>query len=262
MFCSFSFYASNQPSTRLSFGLPFGEIHRIQNLVKMKVLHSIFRLLSFKYTYQEFLALNKSHFIAGLVGTWIVGMGRYWDDPGAKLLQHLGLGSVIYIFVLAALIWIILLPFKLENWKYSIVATFIGLTSFPAIFYAIPVERYFSMQIANSINVWFLAIVALWRLALLFFFLKKFTKLSIANVITVTLMPICLIISVLTVLNLHRVVFNIMGGMRNATPHDASYGVLIFLTTISIVLILPLLLLYGFGIYKRRKSLKDNTSIV
>jgi hypothetical protein len=24
-------------------------------------------------------------------------MGRYWDDPGAKLLQKLGLGSVMFI---------------------------------------------------------------------------------------------------------------------------------------------------------------------
>ena len=202
------------------------------------------------------LQLNSRHFIAGLAGTWIVGMGRYWDDKGASLLQHLGLGSVIYIFVLAAFIWLILKPFLIDSWSYYIVVTFIGLTSFPAIFYAIPVERFFPVETANTMNVWFLAIVAAWRLGLLYYFLKHFTKLSAGNILTVTLMPICLIISVLTILNLHRVVFNIMGGMRDPTPHDSSYFVLMLLTGISAILTLPLLLAYGVGIYYRHKNRK------
>jgi hypothetical protein len=200
------------------------------------------------------LQFGKPHFILGLIGTWIVGMGRYWDDTGANLLQHLGLGSVIYIFALALLIWLILLPFKIEDWSYFMVVTFIGLTSFPAIFYAIPVEQFLTIETANTINVWFLAVVAFWRLFLLYYFLKHFTKLSIGNILTVTLMPICLIISILTTLNLHRVVFNIMGGVRNPTPHDSSYFVLMFLTGISLILILPLIISYGVGIYKKRKE--------
>ncbi len=220
----------------------------------MNTFNTIIRLLTFKLNRAEILQFNQTHFIAGLIGTWVVGMGRYWDDPGAKLLQHLGLGSVIYIFVLAALIWLILLPFKVEKWSYFIVVTFIGLTSFPAIFYAIPVERFFSIDTANTINVWFLAIVAAWRLGLLYYFLKKFTRLSLGNILTVTLMPICLIISVLTFLNLHRVVFNIMGGVRNPTPHDSSYVILMLLTGISVILIGPLLIAYGVGIYKRNKK--------
>ena len=81
----------------------------------MNTFNTVIRLLSFKLTREEMLQFDKSHFIAGLIGTWIVGMGRYWDDPGANILQHLGLGSVIYIFVLAALIWLIVWPFKIEN---------------------------------------------------------------------------------------------------------------------------------------------------
>ncbi len=204
------------------------------------------------------LKFNRKHFYLGLVGTWLVGMGRYWDDTGANLMQHLGLGSVIYIFVLALFIWLILVPFKIENWNYFTVVTFIGLTSFPAIFYAIPVEKFLSIETSNTINVWFLAIVAAWRLALLYYFLKHFTKLDKGNIITVTLMPICVIISVLTMLNLHRVVFNIMGGMRNPTPHDSSYMVLMLLTGISLFLSIPLLISYGVGIYNRRKKLNSN----
>ncbi|MGB1308373.1 MAG: hypothetical protein ACPG6B_05650 [Oceanihabitans sp.] len=221
----------------------------------MHLFNTIIKLLTFKLTRAEMLQFNSKHFYLGLAGTWLVGMGRYWDDSGASLMQHLGLGSVIYIFALALFIWLILIPFKINNWSYFIVLTFISLTSFPAIFYAIPVEKFLSIETSNTINVWFLAIVAAWRLALLYYFLKRFTKLSIANIVTVTLMPICLIISALTMLNLHRVVFNIMGGMRNPTPHDSSYMVLMLLTGISLFLSLPLLLSYGIAIYNRRKEL-------
>ncbi len=224
----------------------------------MTLFNTLIRLLTFKLTKEEMLQFTKKHFYLGLLGTWLVGMGRYWDDPGASILQHLGLGSVIYIFLLAAFIWLILLPFKIKDWNYFIVLTFIALTSFPAIFYAIPVEQFMSLGTANTINVWFLAVVAAWRLALLYYFLKHFTKLSAGNILTVTLMPICVIISALTMLNLHRVVFNIMGGMRNPTPHDTSYLVLMLLTGASLMLSIPLLIAYGAGIYNRRKKLNKD----
>ena len=185
-------------------------------------------------------------------------MGRYWDDNGATLLQHLGFGSVIYIFILAGFIWLILKPFFISNWNYFIVLTFISLTSFPAILYAIPVERFFSVQVANTMNVWFLGIVAVWRLGLLYYFLKHFTKLGPLDILTVTLMPICLIISVLTMLNLHKVVFNIMTGIRNPSPHDSSYLVLMYLTGLSAILTPILLIAYAVGIYERYKTRKKH----
>ncbi len=224
----------------------------------MNTIKTIIKLLSLQLSRDEMLNFSKRDFIVGLIGTWIVGMGRYWDDSEAKLLQHLGLGSVIYIFVLAFIIWLIVKPFLVEDWNYFTVLTFISLTSFPAIFYAIPVERIVSIEIANTMNVWFLAIVAAWRLLLLFYFIYQFTRLSVLNILTITLMPICLIISVLTALNLHRVVFNIMGGIRNPTSHDSTYGVLVILTMGSIILIGPLLISYAVGIYNRRNKLKKH----
>ncbi|MBK7375484.1 MAG: hypothetical protein IPJ02_07970 [Chitinophagaceae bacterium] len=220
----------------------------------MRVWKTIFRLLTFRITREEIGQFDKRHFAAGLTGTWIVGMGRYWDDERAGLLQHLGLGSVIYIFVLAAFIWLIIKPFPADKWDYFTVVTFIGLTSFPAILYTIPVEKFVSIGTANKINVWFLAIVAAWRLLLLNYFLRRFTRLSYGNILTVTLMPICLIISVLTALNLHRVVFNLMGGVRDPTPHDSSYFVLMFLTVVSALLTIPLLIVYVLGIYYSRRN--------
>ncbi|RZK39312.1 MAG: hypothetical protein EOO90_19225 [Pedobacter sp.] len=222
----------------------------------MELARFILKLLTFKMTKQEMLTFNNKHLITGVAGTWIVGMGRYWDDPKASLLQHLGLGSVIYIFCLAAFIWLILLPFKINNWSYRIVLTFIALTSFPAIFYAIPVEQFYSIQTSNTINVWFLVIVALWRLCLLYYFLKHFTRLSDRAIMIVTLMPMCLIISVLTILNLQNAVFAVMGGLRNSTPHDASYAILNLLTFLSVLFAIPLLIAYGLGIYYRHKEIK------
>jgi len=225
----------------------------------MRLTKTIIRLLTFKLTRDEMLQFNLKHFIAGLIGTWIVGMGRYWDDKGASLLQHLGLGSVIYIFVLAAFIWLIIKPFFVESWSYFTVVTFIGLTSFPAILYAIPVEKFVRINTATTMNVWFLIIVASWRLCLLYFFLKHFTKLGLGYIITVTLLPICVIITSLTALNLHRVVFNIMGGFSEPNVHEGAYTVLMFLTVISVILTIPLLLAYGFGIYNRYKERKQKS---
>lgn len=222
----------------------------------MSIFKIVVRLLSLKITREEMLQFNWRHFVAGLTGTWVAGMGRYWDDKGATLLQHSGMGSVIYIFLLALFIWIIIKPLFVEDWNYFTVLTFISLTSFPAIFYAIPVERFFSIEKANTMNVWFLAVVAAWRLCMLYHFLKVFTRLSKGNIITVTLMPICLIITTLTVLNLHRVVFDIMGGQKNPTPHDGAYLVLLVLTFVSAILTAPLLIAYGFGIYNRLKLKK------
>lgn len=218
----------------------------------MKISTTIYKLLTFKLSRNEMLNFEKRHFIVGLIGTWMVGIGRYWDDSNASILQHVGLGSVIYIFALALFIWLILLPLKIENWRYFTVLTFISLTSFPAIFYAIPVEKFMSISVANTINVWFLAIVAFWRLVLLFYFLRIFTNLNLFGIFTVTLMPICLIITVLTILNLHHVVFNIMGGIRDSNPHNSSYIVLLYLTGISVILVVPLLISYIVILVKRR----------
>jgi len=228
----------------------------------MNTLKTITRLLTFQLTRDEMLQFNYKHFIAGLIGTWIVGMGRYWDKPQASLVQHLGLGSVIYIFILSYFIWVIVLPFRVEKWNPLTVLTFISLTSFPAIIYAIPVEKYFSIDIANTTNAWFLLIVAAWRFSLLIFFLSRYTRLGHTYIATATLLPVCLIINVLTALNLDRVVFDSMCGIVNPSSHDNAYVVLVVLSVISLILLIPLLIVYGTCIYwqyKQRKGAIDSS---
>ena len=219
----------------------------------MHQLSIIPKILFFRFTKENVHSLNHIHFIIGLTGTWLAGIGRYWDHPNAEPLQYAGLGSVIYIFILALLIYIIVLPYKLQGWNYFKVLTFISLTSFPAILYAIPVEKFMELSTAASVNAWFLGIVALWRLALLFRFLKIYDHLKMWNVWVIALFPMCLLITALTVLNLEKVVFNIMGGLRDTTGREKSYFVLMGLTYISAICFLPLLFAYVIGIFVRRK---------
>ena len=220
----------------------------------MKPTVTVFRLLTFRTTRDELNRLDLGHLTVGLVGTWLVGMGRYWDDPGAKIIQTLGLGSIIYVFCLAAIIWLIVKPFFVEEWGYFTVLTFVTLTSFPGIIYAVPVERFLDIDTAASVNVWFLAVVALWRLALLYFFLIRFTRLHFLYIVIATLMPVCLIIVTLTYLNMERAVFEIMGGIREKTSNDMAYAILNLLSVLSVLLAGPLLLSYAVAVFKRWES--------
>jgi hypothetical protein len=218
-----------------------------ERLTGQNILSTVIHLLTFRITREELLLLNYKHLGFGITSTWIVGIGRWWDDPGANLLQHLGIGSVVYIFLLPLLLWLVIWPLKPQNWSYRHVLTFVSLTSPPAILYAIPVERFTSLETARSLNVWFLAIVAAWRVALLFFYLSRHARLSAFPIAVAALLPITFIIVTLTVLNLERAVFDVMGGLRDGgTANDSAYGMLVALTVLSMLLFIPLVICYIF----------------
>jgi hypothetical protein len=97
------------------------------------------------------------------------------------------------------------------------------------------------------LNVWFLAAVAAWRVALLVFYLSRHARLSPFSIAVAALLPITFIIVTLTVLNLERAVFDLMGGLRGGgTAHDSAYGILVGLTMLSMLLFIPLLICYIF----------------
>ena len=202
------------------------------------------RLLTFRATREDLTGFSYRHLLLGLFCTWIVGMGRYYDNPRVGLLQHLGIGSVIYVFAFALFLWLIVWPLRPPYWNYFRVCTFVSLVAPPAIMYAIPVEHFFDINTANSINVWFLLIVACWRVALLIYFLRVLTRLSAFSIIVTTLFPLTVIITVLTALNLERAVFSIMGGLSERTPNDEAFGVLFLLSVFSFFLFIPLLICY------------------
>ena len=187
--------------------------------------------------------------IAGVVFAWIAGLGRYWDHPSAHIWQYMGLGSVIYIFVLSALIWILALPLRPDRWSYLSVLTFVGLTSPLAWLYAIPVERFVPISTAVTANVLFLAIVAMWRVALYVYFLRVIAKLSGAKVFVLTLLPLTGIIFALAALNLEHAVFEIMAGLETERTeseviHDGVYFFVLALGVVSVFAAPILFLLY------------------
>src|SRR5215467_14061083 len=89
------------------------------------ILQTAARVLTFRCKREELLALHDGHLNLGLVLTWLVGVGRYWDNSKVGLFQHSGLGSVIYVFLLSLFLWLLLMPLRPSAWSYRRLLTFI-----------------------------------------------------------------------------------------------------------------------------------------
>jgi len=213
------------------------------------VLKTEVKFLAFRPVKPDLVNLGNYYMALGVLTAWLAGVGRYWDNPRADLWQYLGLGSLAYIFILSFILWLIIKPLRPDNWSYKGVLIFVGMTSPPAILYAIPVERYFALDTASTINVWFLAIVATWRVVLYFRFLKYSAKLSGFTIAIALLLPLVVIVAGLAFLNLEHVIFRLMAGLREdeKTANDAAYFILVAITFFS-TYIAPFLLLGYFGV--------------
>lgn len=211
-----------------------------------------FRLLTFRPVSSAVPTHWPAFLAFGLFFTWLAGVGRYWDNPRAYLWQQLGLGSLVYVFVLALIIWVMLLALRPKNWSYRNVLLFVALTSPPAVLYAIPVERFTTAQRAVSANICFLAIVASWRVAMYAVFLRRTAGLNAGAVIVGTLLPIAVIVVTLSFLNLEHVVFAIMGGLRpeDRSANDGAYVVVIWLSILSVLLSPVLAISYAVLVYR------------
>lgn len=217
------------------------------------VFSKLARVLTFRFTRDDILSFNRYDLVIGLLFTWIVGIGRYWDDPRAVPLQMAGIGSVIYVFVLSLLLWSVGRPLLGGEFRYLRVLTFVTFTAPPALLYAIPVEMFTTLETGNQINLTFLLIVSVWRVALYGTFLSRFETSSAGLVAVLVLLPITAIIVVLVVLNLQHVVLDIMGGIREAdqSTHDLSYSILLLISIFSIPVCILCALIW-LGIVGRR----------
>lgn len=215
------------------------------------LLHDEWRLLTFRPMSQAIRTHWQAYLIFGLFFTWLAGIGRYWDNPRAELWQYLGLGSVAYVFVLALFIWALLAPLRPKNWSYRNVLLFLTLTAPPAVVYAIPVEKFMSLENARAANVWFLGLVATWRVALLIVFLKRTTGLSAGKTAVATLLPMSAIVLALSLLNLEHVVFNLMSGIRaqDASSNDSAYLIVSFLSIFAFLAAPILAIVYFVYVY-------------
>jgi hypothetical protein len=215
------------------------------------------RILSLRFTERDLACLGPRHLVFGLLVTWAVGIGRYWDHPHPYLLQSLGLGSLAVMFGLVLLLYLLILPLHPARWSVVHLLTFISLTALPAILYAIPVERFMSLESARTVNVWFLGTVALWRVLVLGRYLGQWTDLSGPLLGASLLLPLALIVVILTMLNLEQSVFNVMSGIReDGTASDSAYQFL-FLLSILCFLASPVLGLIYVSAVIRRMEPKD-----
>lgn len=219
-----------------------------------EVFGTVLRVVTFRASREELVDRDPRLLPVGLLCTWVVGMGRWWDDPGARLLQHLGVGSVAYAFVLSAVLWLLIWPLRPRHWSYSGVLTFVLLTSPPAILYAIPVEMLTDLPTARALNLGALAIVAAWRVALLFWYLGRVAGLSLGPRVLGTLLPPMLIVVTLTFLNLERAVFSFMSSSTDPpTAHDGAYAFVVALSLLSLYAAIPILIWYVTDIWLARE---------
>jgi len=197
------------------------------------------------------LRANKFGFLAMAIGSaWIAGIGRYWDHPDAYSWQYAGLGSVAYIFVLAAVLWVVIYPLRPKNWSYLSILVFIGLTSPLAWIYAVPVEKFMSAENATTANIWFLFVVAAWRVALYRSYLKNSAKLNGIRQLAALLAPLALIIIALSALNLEHAIFEIMAGIdRTPTQRDQIYANIVLASIYTTFAAPVIFLIYVGGIF-------------
>ena len=221
------------------------------------ILADEFRLLTFRSPSPAIREHSRAYLVFGLLCTWAVGIGRYWDNPKAYLWQYLGLGSVAYVFVLAFIIWTLLAPLKPRAWSYRNVLLFITLTAPPALLYAIPVEKFMSLRNAQAANVWFLAVVAAWRVGLLFAFLRRVAGLGGPTIVIAGLVPLVIIVNALAFLNLEHVIFEIMAGIReqDRSGNDSAYAMVWLVSMLSILLAPFLLAAYGWLVYRAQRAI-------
>jgi len=222
------------------------------------ILSAQLRVLSLRFTAHDLARLGPRHLVYGLLVTWAVGIGRYWDHPHPYLLQSLGLGSLAVLCGLALLLYVLLLPLHPARWSLTNLVTFVSLAALPALLYAIPIERFLSLDHARAVNFWFLALVALWRVLLLGRYLGQWTDLSRSQLVAALLLPLALIIVVLTVLNLEQAVFEIMSSLHaEETAGDSAYAFLNLLSAVSILALPILATIYAFAIWNRHVQRRE-----
>ena len=211
-------------------------------------------VLSLRFSRSDLAQLRPAHLVFGLLVAWAVGLGRYWDHPHPYAFQSLGVGSLAVLGVLGLLLYVLLAPLRPRAWSLLHLYTFLALTALPGLVYAIPVERHLELEQAQTVNAWFLAAVAAWRVAMLVTYLRRWAGLE-GWVLTVgLLLPLSLVITTLTVLNLEQVVFLVMSGERELSPNDTAFEVLVDLTFVSVAAFPFLLIGYGVAVYRRRRS--------
>lgn len=198
-----------------------------------EVLVTELKFLAFRPVRPDVKRLRWHFLVLGLVSSWLAGMGRYWDTSEAQWWQYAGLGSVVYTFFMATFLFALILPMHPRNWSYLNVLTFVGMTAPPAIFYAIPVERFTDPTTASQVNYGFLIVVATWRVGLLWLYLRRSAQLRIVPAMVALMLPLALMMVVLAYMQLSMTVMEGMAGIRTEQPKNLAGEFIVSLGFIS-----------------------------
>jgi len=204
----------------------------------LSFLRDEWRVLTFRRPSEGIRTHQIAYLLLGLGLTWLVGIGRYWDHANARWWQYLGLGSVMYVILLAALIWLLIWPLGPKNWSYKTVLLFLTMTSAPGLLYAIPVEMFLEPAHARNANTWALALVAFWRVALYLHFLIRVGGLTGFITLVAATTPIFFILFFVSLLNIEVLIMSEMRGDQNRElgPDDGAHVFVFGLTGVSFYL--------------------------
>lgn len=183
----------------------------------LDALKTIWRVLTFRATYEELTRNAIMMCIIGMGITIAVGIGRYYDDPRPlDIGKVMGLGSLAYAIVFAFTVFILLLPFG-KKIRYIDSLAFLTATAAPGFVYALPIELMVSDALAYQYNLVALLFVSAYRVSLFIWFLKKVCDLSALQTAVVTLLPLSTIVAALMLSNRMVLILDAMGGFRGAT---------------------------------------------
>lgn len=205
------------------------------------VLRDVGAVLLFRADRERLAALGPRHLTVGVVATWMAGVGRWWDDPTATTFQHTGLGSILYALGLSTLLWLVARPLCPTDWRWRRVFTYVTLSAPPAVLYAIPVERVVEDLTAAWMNVAFLGVVAVWRVALWARFLRVWGELGRVATTVATLLPITGIVFVVAFAEHASSLFVVMGGLRGNHAEETAQRIVGTIVDVSGWLLLPLI---------------------
>ncbi len=200
------------------------------------IFTDLWKFLTFRADQKDYERFGLWHFAVGFCFTWMVGILRNWDFPEAPIWAKLGLGSLVYIFLLTSVMWVSNALQGYENLSFTRILTVISMTAPPAVIYGIPVEAFMSLEGAQYANLCFLCIVALWRVTLFVHFLCVAGGNFFGRAMLVVFAPICLI--ALGLLSTGRIKYTIdlMGGLNRqpSGPNDAADALLLTLGFLSV----------------------------
>lgn len=183
----------------------------------------------------------RAYLLVGFAITWLVGFGRTWDFDAAPLWLRTGFPSVLYTLLLAAIIWVVVLALKPARWSYRNVLLMVTMTAAPGLVYAIPVERLMPPDAARGANMLLLLLVATWRMALYFRFLRDVALLPRLATIVAWLLPPSLIVAPLSLFGLLNAIGRDMAGVREQVDPGEISGGAIFIIAAASWIALPIL---------------------